>query len=271
MDKKALEALLPMLEELNERQLGLVGDVARQFTTPKNFACNSYRLNNGVELLTQDIADDLGDIIRVHHAFSREAFSKDKFEYALERVQKIHGRDAQMASKGNRGYDIQIEGERFSLKTEASRTIKHDSIHISKFMELGGGQWGADPNDLKGLRQQFLDHLEGYDRILTLRRLPTSAASQHSYELVSIPKVLMQTAARGELEMKLSSKQTPRPGYCYVGHDGWAYLSDEKISPKDLQFSLYFDGGGERKLQIKHLKKSLCLVVATWEFESSTL
>ncbi|APO91514.1 hypothetical protein BJD11_17120 [Xanthomonas euvesicatoria] len=141
--------------------MSLIADVAKQFTLPKTFVCNSYKLKNGVELLTQDIADDLGDIIRIHHAFSREAFSKDKFEYALERVQKIHNRPAQMASRGNKGYDIEIEGERFSLKTEASRNIKPNSIHISKFMELGGGQWGTDPDDLKGLRQQFLNHLNG--------------------------------------------------------------------------------------------------------------
>ncbi|MBK7271462.1 MAG: hypothetical protein IPI07_18805 [Flavobacteriales bacterium] len=30
---------------------------------------------------------------------------------------------------------------------------------------------------------------------------------------------------------------------------------------------MYFDGGGERKLQVQHLRKSLCLVHAEWVFE----
>ncbi|WP_422616418.1 hypothetical protein, partial [Rhodoferax sp.] len=36
-----------------------------------------------------------------------------------------------------------------------------------------------------------------------------------------------------------------------------------------LKYSLYFDGGTERKLQIKHLRKDLCTVHATWTFGSA--
>jgi len=54
--------------------------------------------------------------------------------------------------------------------------------------------------------------------------------------------------------MVMESKQNPAPGYCYVEDaDG-------------VSFALYFDGGGERKLQIKNLQKRLCVVHATWEF-----
>lgn len=268
MDQPALARLQPLLDQLTEGQLALVGDVARLFTTDHTFTFSPFLTGNGVQLMTQEIVDDLGDIIRVHHAFSREAFSKDKFEYALERVQKAHGRNAELAPRGNKGYDLKIGDERFSLKTEASQSIKVDSIHISKFMELGGGQWTTDPADLEGLRQQFIQHLNGYEHVLTLRRLPAKAEGWHKYELVAIPKELLLLAAGGALEMRADSKQTPRPGYCYVGNAGWAYAVGTRPSPRDLQFSLYFDGGGERKLQIKHMKKSLCKVIATWEFES---
>lgn len=268
MTERPLDHLLPLLEELNANQLGLVADVARQFTTPHTFSHAGFFLKSGASLMTQEIVDDLGDIIRIHHAFSREAFSKDKFEYALERVQKLHQRAAELAPRGNKGYDIEIEGEKFSLKTEASKSVRIDTIHISKFMELGGGEWATDPAHLEGLRQQFLTHLEGYDHILTLRRLKEKRENWHSYELVLIPKTLLIQAADGVLEMKESSKQNPRPGYCYVGEEGWTYTTGAKVDAKQLQLSLYFDGGGERKLQIKHLKKRLCKVLATWQFES---
>lgn len=268
MASKSLAHLLPLLEKLNDNQVGLVSDVAKQFMTPHKFTWAPFKLRNGMDLMTQEIVDDLGDIIRIHHAFSREAFSKDKFEYALERVQKLHKRDAALAPRGNKGYDILVEGERFSLKTEASQNIRLDTIHISKFMELGGGEWTTNPADLEGLRQQFIDHLNGYDHVLTLRRLKDTRNGWHSYELVAIPKALLLLAAHGALEMKTASKQNPRPGYCYIGNAGWAYTVGAKVNPKDLQFALYFDGGGERKLQIKHLKKSLGKVIATWEFES---
>ena len=58
--------------------------------------------------------------------------------------------------------------------------------------------------------------------------------------------------------MMTDSKQNPKPGYCYVEENG------------NTLFSLYFDGGGERKLQVKGLQKSLCTVHATWQFESPT-
>ncbi len=55
--------------------------------------------------------------------------------------------------------------------------------------------------------------------------------------------------------MKRDSKQSPKPGYCYV--------VDNK---KKAIFNLYFDGGGERKLQIKNLDKAYCKVHAEWDF-----
>lgn len=120
-------------------------------------------------------------------------------------------------------------------------------------MELGKGQWSNRPEELEGLRQQFVSHMKSYDRILSLRAL--HKAPHWKYELVEIPKKLLMFVSGGVLEMKLDSKQTPKPGYCYVfDADG------QKI------FDLYFDGGTERKLQLKNLRKDLCRVHATWEF-----
>ncbi len=127
-------------------------------------------------------------------------------------------------------------------------------LHISKFMELGGGQWGNNPKDLLGLRQQFLDNLEGIDRILVLRALK-KGDPDYLYELVEIPKNLLKKASSGRIEMRMESTQFPKPGYCFVEKAG------------ELLFSLYFDGGGERKLQIKSLKKNLCKFHASWQFD----
>jgi type II restriction enzyme len=78
------------------------------------------------------------------------------------------------------------------------------------------------------------------------------------YELVEIPKSLLEKAAGGRLEMMHGSKQSPKPGYCHV--------TDETGR---VMFQLYFDGGTERKLQIKKLDKSLCTVHAEWKFQRS--
>jgi type II restriction enzyme len=191
--------------------------------------------------------------MRIHHSFSVEPFSKDKFEYVLEQTLNINSTKAALALKGNRGHDITINGVQFSLKTQADRGIKEHMIWISKFMELGKGQWGDNPKDLEELRDSFIEHMKNYERILTLRTLKKSP--RWHYELVEIPKELLQEACNGKLEMMMSSVQMPKPGYCYV---------TDAIG--NTKFQLYFDGGSERKLQVKNLLKKYCIVHATWEF-----
>lgn len=78
--------------------------------------------------------------------------------------------------------------------------------------------------------------------------------------LVEIPKPLLLEAKDCVFDLRKSSKQKPKPGYGYV-----------KESNGKLKFSLYFDGGTERKLQIKQLRRDLCKVHATWIFGSTAL
>lgn len=250
--QERIERLIAAIPELSDYRLQLVDKVIGVFQAEKNFVRSAAS-----SLITLRVLEDFGDVLRLHHSFSREPFSKDKFEYALERVLLESGMNTQLAPRGARGYDIEIDSERYSLKTEAARAIREHTIHISKFMELGGGQWGSDPEDLIGLREQFMTNLSGVQRVLILRALK-KGDPVYKYELVEVPKALLSRAATGRLEMMLTSRQHPKPGYCYVEENGASL------------FSLYFDGGGERKLQIKGLRKDLCMVHGTWEFAPVT-
>ena len=162
------------------------------------------------DLFDEDILRNFGEAMRVHHSFSTEPFSKDKFEYILVTVLKLSGRKADLAPKGNPGHDATIDGVKISLKTQADKGIREHQLWISKFMELGKGQWNDNPDDLEGLRQQFLSHMQSYDRILTLRAL--EKAPRWKYELVEIPKDLLGRARSGRLEMKLHSRQISQTG-----------------------------------------------------------
>ncbi len=247
-----IERLIIAIPELSDYRLQLVDKVIGVFQSEKNFVRSATS-----KLITPQVLEDFGDVLRLHHSFSREPFSKDKFEYALERVLLEAKADAQLVPRGTRGHDIIIDSERFSLKTEAAKAIREHTIHISKFMELGGGKWGDNPEDLIGLRDQFLTNLSAIQRILILSALK-KGDPVYKYELVEVPKHLLSKAANGRLEMMLSSKQHPKPGYCYVEENNV------------LLFSLYFDGGGERKLQIKGLRKELCVIHGSWEFPPIT-
>lgn len=248
--EEKIKLLLAEIPGLSDYRLGLVLNMVQVFSQPWTIK----RLPDS-DIISESALMDFGDVLRIHHCFSREPFSKDKFEFALEAVLRSSDVAAELAPRGRRGYDINITGRNVSLKTEAARSIRVDMLHISKFMELGGGQWGDDPNDLVGLRQQFLDNLAGIDRIIVLRAL-RKGEPDYLYELVEIPKNLLERALTGRFEMRTESAQYPKPGYCFVENAG------------ELLFSLYFDGGGERKLQIKSLRKGLCKVHASWQFDS---
>lgn len=201
------------------------------------------------DLLTDAMTADFGDWLRLHHFQSDDPFTKEKFEWALSRTLTDNGVTATRSLRCFPGHDVTRPDTRYSLKTEAAKSIRRHRIHISKAMELGGGVWGDNPADLIGLRHQFLTHLAKYDSILILRCLGTDP---WTYELVEIDSALLARAADGRLEMRTNSRQWPKPGYCTVEDAG------------QVQFRLYFDGGGERKLQIKDLDKSLCRLQAEW-------
>ncbi len=246
------------LSHLRPSQLGWIEAVVDQLQRPW-----SFERWGGSDLVTPCVLEDFGDALRIHHCFSAEPFSKDKFEYALERVLTLCGIAAErVASRTNPGHDITIRDERFSLKTQADKGLKREGIHISKFMELGKGSWGDQESDFVALRERFFEHMSRYDRILTLRRLAGTAASREwEYELVEIPKTLLLRARDARLDIKQSSRQKGAlPAYYRVEEPHESYGVTQK-------FALYFDGGGERKLQIKDLDKALCQVHASWRFE----
>jgi len=249
-----VDRLAVALRELTAQQIGLIESVVVQFRKP--FLMIERWQES--DLVDARLLRDFGDVLRMHHSFSKEALSKDRFEYALEKTLILCGKEATLAaSRTNRGHDITIAGVPCSLKTQADKGIREDELYISKFMELGKGNWSASVGDLRGLRDQFLRHMDAYERVFSLRCLAKDPTNWR-YELVEIPKVLLQEAGGGKLSVCRKSKQSPKPGYC-----------DVTDADGTLKFQLYFDGGTERKLQIKHLRKDLCRVHAQWAFATA--
>ena len=114
------------LLRLRASQLTWIESVVNQLGRPSRF-----ERWEGSDVVTPCVLEDFGDALRIHHCFSAEPFSKDKFEYALERVLNLCGIAAQRVdSRTNPGHDITIGGQRFSLKTQADKSLKRDRIHI---------------------------------------------------------------------------------------------------------------------------------------------
>lgn len=252
------EGLSRRISDMSDGQLGLLSMIVDTFEQ----RIEASR-NEASDIVDRNVLEGFGDLLMLHHSLSSSYLDKTRFEVALERLLVKLGRSAHRpASMTNRGHDITVDGERWSLKTQGDRRIQRDSLFISKFMELGGGHWGArDLKDVEGLREQFLKHLEGYDRVFQLRYFRNSreAADLHGYELVEIPKALLVESRNGKLEWSKKSRTNPRCAYCIIRDKSGA-----------TKYKLYFDGGGERKLQIKSMRKSDCIVHATWSFETAS-
>lgn len=242
-DEKA--ELLAALGRLTPSQQKWIQNTVMSFDIPHDF----WRLETS-DVIIPSVLEALGDRLISHHSSSRQALSKDRFEHALESALNSSNIHAELVkSRTNPGHDITINHVPVGLKSEAAANIRMDTIHISKWMELGKGEWKFEL-----LLERFLNHLKNYERVFTLRCYRADAQSA-LYELVEIPKKLLLEAERCELSESTSSKQNPKPGYGKV-----------KDASGSLKYQLYFDGGSERKLQIQHLKKSCCIVHARWEF-----
>ena len=146
-----IKGLVEKIPDLTERQLNWLHRVIEVFDSPHDFKILKS------DLFDKETLENFGDALRIHHSFSTEPFSKDKFEYVLEKVLKMSGHKVSLAPKGNRGHDITIDGVTVSLKTQANKNIQEGKVWISKFMELGKGDWGDNPQHVNvGLKVQRL-------------------------------------------------------------------------------------------------------------------
>lgn len=252
--EERIARIVTYLPRLTDGQLIWIEKIAYQFTRQTTYT----RLPTSTVIANDYILDDFGDALRIHHCFTDEPFTKDKFENILVNISNYYGLRAEKSKYNTPGADISINEEKFSLKTQADKNLRLNFINIHKYMELRKGEWTDKEIQLHSLTEQFIQHLSNYDRILVLRNIakPTPENPYWKYELIEIPKALLHEVKSGIYEMMTDSIQSPKPGYCRVfdteGHS--------------LKYELYFDGGTERKLKINKIDKRLCIIHATWEF-----
>jgi len=183
--------LVEALSTLTTSQRSWIESFVQQFQL-----WHTYERNPKSDLVTDAVLENIGDLLRIHHAMSKRSLSKAPFEYAFEKALQLSGKPAKLAdSATNPGYDMTIGPVRVSLKTQADKSIKKDQLHVSKWMELGAGAW--DPPNVQ--LPNFLHHMKGYDRILTLRCL-VQTGTDYWYELVEMPHTLLLEAATGTMD-----------------------------------------------------------------------
>ena len=269
IDEKRLTAMVEKLRGLSASKVALI-----EKAIDRHAARIDTTLAPNCKPFTQLWVDAMGDALQTHHAMSASNLGKDRFEYALIEAFEQCGIVAEPAgSRTNQGHDVTVAGEAWSLKSQGNKSIKPDRIWISKFMELGRGEWET-LDDITAQRERFLKHMQGYSRIFTLRHWHEKTpefGSYYFYELVEIPKALLEESKNATLEWATKTKQKTKPAYARVADDNAALEPEATAKRKGKQkrndkFCLYFDAGTERKLQIKDIRKDFCKVVATWKF-----
>lgn len=159
LSEKEIREIVEALRRLTPAQQTWVKSAIHAFGA----ACQFDRAPDS-DVVTDAVLAFLGDRLLSHHAGSRQALSKDRFEFTFESALNASGIPAQLVkSRTNRGHDMTIRGIPVSLKTEAAANIKDESLHVSKWMELGRGEW-----KLPLLRDLFLEHMQSYDRIFNV-------------------------------------------------------------------------------------------------------
>lgn len=79
--EEKIKQLIAEIPGLSDYRLGLVQNMVRVFSQPWTI----MRASDS-DIISDYALMDFGDVLRIHHCFSREPFSKDKFEFALEAV-----------------------------------------------------------------------------------------------------------------------------------------------------------------------------------------
>lgn len=206
--------------------------------------------------MTQALADSFGLRLRFFHALhSRaEALSKKPFEYALEAAANEAGFTASIAASATTpGADIVINGEGFSVKTEAGQGISRTSVFLTKLMESAWTKNLTHPQQfVDGIAEHILPRVLLADRTLVWRchsRL-SDPVGQAEYELLEIPRAFW--AAMADVNVGSFTKLSSAGGTSVqVNYEG------------ARAYTLCFDGS-DQKIQIRNLPVSRCIAHGHW-------
>lgn len=203
------------------------------------------------DIATEDFARYFENVLKIHHSMHEEKFNKKAFEYAFKTACSIQGKRAFVNSDStDPGFDVEVDGVRFSLKTEAAKGISDDKITISKLMEARWIRECKAPADFaRESRKRIGKHLGKYDRIIMLRAFDLPDGKVR-YSLIEIPVDLLKSI----LDLKARDFDDPTP------NGGTSAI----VNYRGVKaFTLRLDGSVE-KITISGLQMSLCQKHAEW-------
>lgn len=178
------------LDHLTQRQLQTVAAMVKSLHIPVEFMPGE-----GSNIVDQRFADEMSNLLSLHHSNHESPLNKKPFEYAMKQCLIAQGYlESDLNPRpGESAYDVYGNNERWSLKTEAAKSLSRNQVKIEKLSEA---RWVRDAETPEAcateVRQRLPHHMAGYDRILVLRA--ETQPDRFVYTLEEVPKSLLEQA-----------------------------------------------------------------------------
>ncbi|MFJ6179361.1 hypothetical protein [Streptomyces sp. NPDC092295] len=200
------------LEALSMRQLGTVASVVKSLHVPVQFHSGP-----GVDIVDASFAEEMANLLSLHHSNHEAPLNKKPFEYAMKRclIAQGHNEADLNPTPGESAYDVFGNGERWSLKTEAAKGLSLTQVKIEKFSEARWVREATTPDLCAAeVRERLPRHMTGYDRILVLRA--ETRPDSFVYTLEEVPKkVLLESFTSASPEMFTKKDRGGKPGISF--------------------------------------------------------
>ena len=155
-------------------------------------------------IMTERFVDEFQSRLLAQHVFLGNPLYQDSFDRAFIAAAEIAGFAVSEAPKGQRFWDVSLDGKKISLKSTKARSLSRNSLHFSKLTEAA---WIQDCRTAKHRHERtlglFANYCDEVDEIVQLRYFETEA----TYELVGIPVALF----RQILDLPISEFQADGP------------------------------------------------------------
>ena len=194
---------------------------------------------------TSEFESEFRTKLLTHHCFMGSPLFQESFDSAFVAACSRSGHEVHNAPSGQRFWDIIVDGRRISLKSSKAKSLRENTLHISKLTEAA---WIQDCRTAAKRRdytfQLFNEYHAEVDAIIQLRYFHSTL----TYELIEIPVSLFSQV----LEVDKS----------FFSADGPTINIPVGKNPPD--FTLKLDRS-DAKITIANINKDLCLVHGTWK------
>jgi hypothetical protein len=232
------------IEDCTESELRRI----RELIVALRTKCNTC-INPESTLINDLFAEEFLSRLLSQHVFMGSPLFQENFDAAFVSSALVSGMKVEHAAPGQRFWDIRLDGRNISLKSSKAKSLKADTLSISKLTEAA---WIQDCRTkrrrMEFTRDLFREYTEEVWSIFQLRYFLPIA----KYELVEIPvRLFEQVLSVPESEFDSDGPTISIP----IGQ-----------IPPDFRLKL---DRSDAKVTIVGIRKELCIVHGSWQILGS--